>query len=94
MPGLTAGEEEIQEQQRSGENPVDIANIEDLANQTGDLWIRANEFHVDGSPTQVAAHGEVGDGGDEIEQGAQIEEEALLARLGQGPGHNPQSGGA
>jgi len=90
-PRHSAREEKVQEQQRSGEKPVDISNVEDLADYPSDLGIGTTELDGNCSPTKVAAQGEVGNGSDEVDQGAKIEEDALLARFGERPGNTAQS---
>ena len=84
-PRQAAREEQIHEEQGRGEKPVDIPNIEDLANKTANLWTRASKFDRDGRPAEIATQGEVGNGGEEVDQSAQIEEDALLAMFGERP---------
>lgn len=63
-PGHSRGEEQVHEEERSGDDPIDVSNVVDFTVDTGDLGVTSQELDVDGCPAQVGGHGEVGNGGD------------------------------
>jgi len=85
-PRHTSGQEEIKEKKWSGDEPVDVANVEDLTVQasndtTTDI---ANELNADWGPAKVRTHGEIGDGGDHGNTSSNVVEKTVLAWLGPG----------
>jgi len=77
----TAGQEEIQEQQRSGDKPVDVADIEDLAHVTRDLRIAAKELNMDSGPAKIGSHAEVSNSSNHGDGGSDVVEDASVAGL-------------
>lgn len=82
-----AGEEQVSEQQRCCDEPIDVADVEDLAHEARDLRVGASEFDLDGGPAEVGAHTEVGDRCDEGDGSSQVVEEALRAVLARSQAH-------
>ena len=82
-PGHAGGQEQVEEQQRSGDEPVNVADIEDVAVGATDDRVVAGKFNGDGSPSEVGAHGEVGDRGNHGDAGGDVVEDTVLAGLGE-----------
>jgi len=81
-PGHAGGEKQVGEQEGSGDDPVDVANIEDLAVKTSNLGVAADELNSNASPAKVRSHREVSDGGNHGNGCSDVVEDTLLARLG------------
>jgi len=76
-PWHACSEEEIQKKQRSGNEPIDVANVEDLAEGTSNLGVATKELDFNGGEAKVGAHREVGDTGDEDYTSGDVVEDAL-----------------
>jgi len=81
-PWHAGGEEQVEKQERSGDEPVDVTDVEDLAVDASNDTA-ANEFDIDWSPSEVGAHGEIGDGSDHGDTSGDVVEDTVLTRLGQ-----------
>jgi hypothetical protein len=79
--GQTAGEEQVGQKKRCGDEPVDVADIEDLAHQAADLGVGADKFNLDGSPSQVGSHSEVCNACNHADGGGNVVEDTLTAVL-------------
>ena len=77
----TGGEQQIEEEQRRCDEPVDVTNVEDLSVQASNLGIRADELDSRGCPADVGCHAEVGDRGDHGDTGGNVVEDAVFAGL-------------
>lgn len=91
-PRKTRGKQQIKQQQRRSNEPVDVAHVEDLTLNPGDEVAGTLKFDVDRCPAEVGGHAEVGDGGDQRDSGSNIMEETLSARLASGHGEDGESG--
>lgn len=83
-PGHAGGEKQVGKQERSGNEPINVADVEDLAVSTTNLRVVANEFDGNASPAKVGSHGEVGDCCDHGDGCRNVVEDTLLAGLGGG----------
>lgn len=81
-PRHGGGQQEIHQEERSGDEPVDVADVEDLTVDTADNGVVAHELNIDRGPTKVGGHGEVGDSGDHGNGSGDVVEDTVLARLG------------
>ncbi|CAG9999272.1 unnamed protein product [Clonostachys byssicola] len=64
-PGDACRKEECREKERRGDEPVDVASIEDLSSTGSHHLASPDELDLNGNLSQVRAHGEVGDAADE-----------------------------
>lgn len=81
-PRHASGEEQVQEQERSGDEPVNVAHVEDLTVETANHRVAALPLNHDAGPAEVRSHGEVGDGSDHGDSGGDVVEDTVLARFG------------
>lgn len=77
----TTGEEKVEKQQRSGEDPVNVSHVEDLSHSPANPRVASFEFHLDGRPSQIGAHAEVGDSSNESDSCSNVVKEPLSLRL-------------
>lgn len=82
-PWHGGSQQKIHEKERGGDEPINVADIEDLTVPAGNDRLASNELDIDGSPAQVGSHGEVGNGGDHGDSCGDVVEDTVLARLGQ-----------
>lgn len=75
-----------------GNQPVNIANIEDLPVEAANFGIGTDELDGDGCLSQIGAHGEVGDGGHQGDGSGDVVKDALRTRLGEGEADKGQGG--
>ena len=80
------GEEQIEKQKRRGDEPVDVANVVDLAVNPSNLRVATDELDIDWRPAQMRSHCEVRDSGDHGDGGSDVVEDAMCAWLHQGEG--------
>jgi hypothetical protein len=80
-PWHSSGEHEVGQEQRGGDDPVDVANIVDRTVVSTNHWVVALELYFDGSETEVGAHGEVGNGGNEDDSSCEVVENAVATLL-------------
>jgi len=80
--GETSSEQQVEQQQRRRDEPINVTNIEDLTVQACDLGVAADELDGSWCPANVGGHAEVGDGGDHGDTGGDVVEDTVLARLG------------
>ena len=75
-PREAGGQEEVKEQQRRSDNPVDVADVEYLAGTGGaDVGVtRADKLGGNGRLTEVGSHREVCNGGNERDRGRDVVE--------------------
>lgn len=76
-PWQTRGEEELSEQKRCGDEPVNIARVEDLSQSAGNLWMVAHKFDRNRHETKVRSLREIIDCGDEQNGSGQVVEYAM-----------------
>lgn len=81
-PWHASSQEEIHQKKRSSDEPINVADVEDLAVDTTNNRIASLELDVDGSPAKVGGHGKVSDGGDQSDGSGDVVEDAVLTRLG------------
>jgi hypothetical protein len=62
-------------------------HVEDLAVETANLGVVADELDGNAGPAKVGSHGEVGDGGDHGDHGGDVVEDTVLTGLGEGKTH-------
>jgi hypothetical protein len=81
-PWHSRGKEEIQKKQGSRDEPINVAHVVDGTVPSANFWVaRAGELDSDRSETEVGAHGEVGDAGDENYGCGDVVEDAVAALL-------------
>jgi hypothetical protein len=85
--GHASDQEQLADDERHGDEPVNVSNIEDLAHIAVNPGRAAQELDFDSGPTQVGAHAEVGDGSDQAQRGIEVVEKALAAGLEEGMDH-------
>lgn len=68
----------------TGDIPINIAHIEDLAVGSMNTWVASLEFHCDRGETQIGSHGEVGDRSDHGDESRDIVEQTMGTRLREG----------
>ena len=76
-----AGQEEIQQQEGRGQEPVNVSDIEDLSHVAVHFGAGAFELNLDSGPSKVGAHTEVGDGRNQRDASSDIVEQAVRSRL-------------
>lgn len=88
-------EQQVGQQQRRRDEPVDVAHVEDLARarRRDGGGAGAQELGLDGHLAEVGAHGEVGDAGHGRDAGRDVVEEAVALRLGRGEAHEDEGRG-
>lgn len=80
-PWHASGEEQVHEKKRGGDEPIDVANIEDFAIHATDTISGADELDIDWRPAEIRGHGEVCDRGDHRDSGGDVVEETVGTRL-------------
>lgn len=91
-PGNSGRQQEGQDDQGSCNEPVDVANIENLSEETGDFRVATNKLNGDGGPSQVGGLGEIRDGRDESDAGDDIMEQSMTTGSGETHSVEDQSG--
>jgi hypothetical protein len=82
-PGKSGGQHQVEKKERGSDEPIDVADIEDLTVDTANLsHARTAELNIDGGPAEVGGHGEVGDSGDHGNGSSDVVEDTVLAGLG------------
>ena len=71
-----SGQEEVEQEKRGGDKPVEIAYVEDLAStSSGDVdTVGAGELDLNRDLTEASAHTEVGNGSNQGDGGSDIVE--------------------
>lgn len=65
--------------------PIDVADVEDLAEIARDLGvIRSYEFRLDAGLSQISSHGEISDCSDHGNRSRDVVKDTVRARLGEG----------
>ena len=72
--------------------PIDVADIKDFTNATGNLRIGTYKFRTNASLSQVGAHGEVGNTSDHGDSSSDVVEEPMRARLSEGKANERKGG--
>ena len=99
-PRESRSQKQVQQQERCRDDPIDVANVEDLTGETISSARGAEELDIDGCLAQVGSHGEVRYGGDEGDGGGDVVEDAVGAGFGEaetqedkgGDGHDGADG--
>lgn len=65
----------------AGHPPVNVSNVKDLTVLAMHKRVGSEPFHLNGSPTQVRAHAEIGNGGNHGDGGGDVVEDAVGARF-------------
>jgi hypothetical protein len=82
-PRHCGGQHQVEEKERGGDEPIDVADVEDLTVDTADLrHVRSAELNIDGGPAEVGSHREVGNSGDHGDGSGDVVEDTVLTRLG------------
>jgi hypothetical protein len=82
-PGKGGGQHQVEKKERGGDEPIDVADVEDLTVDTANLrHVGSLELDIDGGPAKVGGHGEVGNSGDHSNGSSHVVEDTVLARLG------------
>ena len=63
--------------------PINIANVEDLAERARHLGVASDELRLDTSLSQVGTHSEIGDSCDHSDRSGDVMEDAVGTRLGE-----------
>lgn len=66
--------------------PIDVSGVKDLSVDPADNGVTAKELDIDGRPSQIGAHCEIGDAGNHTQATGEVEEHSICARL-----HSAQS---
>jgi hypothetical protein len=82
-PWHTSGKKEIGEKKRSGNEPVDIADVVDRTVVSTNNRVVAVVLDSNGCETEVRAHGEVGDSGNEDNSGSDVVENTVATLFAQ-----------
>ena len=64
--------------------PINIADVEDLAEVPRDLWVGSDEFRLDTRLSQVGAHSEIGDSCDHSDRSGDVVEDTVGTGLSEG----------
>lgn len=80
-PWHTSSEQEIGEKKRCGDEPIDVADVVDGTVVSTYDWVVAVVLDSNGSETEVGAHGEVGNCGNEDNRGSDVVEDAVATLL-------------
>ena len=82
-PRHTSGQEQIREQKWRSDEPVDIADPEDLASTSGTYMAvtGTNELDLNRHLAEIASHGEVCNRSSEQDAGADVVKDAMSGRL-------------
>lgn len=80
-PWHASGEHEVGQEERSGDDPIDVTNIVDGTVVSTDHGVVALVLYFDGGETEVRTHGEVGNGGNEDDCGSEVVENAIATLL-------------
>lgn len=90
--GQARSQQQRRQQQGRGDEVVNVADVEDLAQVAGHFGITALELDLDGRPAQVGTLGEVGNGGDEESRGKDVVEQTVGAGLCERQAHDDEHG--
>lgn len=93
-PRHASSEEEVQEQQRSRNEPINVADIEDLTVLATDNRITAWVFDLDRCEPEVGSHGEVSNAGYEDDSRSDVVEHAIATLLAHGQANESKTGDA
>jgi len=92
-PGDGSSQHQVEEKQRGGDEPINVADIEDLTVHTANLrHVGSGELDIDRGPAEVGSHGEVGNSGDHGDGSSDVVEDAVLARLGHAQAQEDKGG--
>lgn len=78
-PWHTSSEQQVHEQQRRGDEPVNVSSIEDGAVSATNDWVIAVEFDLNRGEAEVRAHGEVGNSSNKDNTRRDVVEETVAA---------------
>ena len=81
-PWKARRKEQVHKQERRGDDPVDVADIENLTSGALDDWVATLELDVNRCPAKIGAHGEICDTSDHGDGGCDVVEDTLDTRLG------------
>jgi len=82
-PGKSGSQHQVKKKERSGDEPIDVADIEDFTVDTANLsHVGSAELNIDRGPAEVGSHREVGDSSDHGDRSSHIVENTVLAGLG------------
>jgi hypothetical protein len=82
-PGKGGGQHQVEEKQRGSDEPIDVADVEDLTVDTANLsHVGSAELNIDGGPAKVGSHGKVGNSGDHSDGSSHVVEDTVLTGLG------------
>jgi hypothetical protein len=91
-PRHASSEHEIEEEQRSRNEPINVADIEDGSVVSAHLRVVGSvELDSDGCETEVGSHGEVGDASDKHDRGGDVVEDAVTTLLAQAEANEADS---
>jgi hypothetical protein len=80
-PWHTGGKEEIGKKKRSGNEPIDVANVVDRTVVTTNDRVITVVLDSNGCETEVGTHGEIGNGGNEDNSSGDVVEDAVATLL-------------
>lgn len=93
--GKAGDEEDLEEKERSGDGPVDVASVPDGAGGAGAVDLSGavvGELDTDGGSAEVGGHGEVGDRSGGQNGSREVVESALAAGELERPDHGSEAG--
>jgi len=76
-PGHARGQQQIEQQERSCDEPVNVSSIEDGAVGSTNFGVASEELDSDGGESQVGTHGEVCNGGNKDYTSSQVVENTI-----------------
>lgn len=76
-PGHARGQQQIEQQERSCDEPIDVSSIEDGAVGSTNFRVTSEELDSDRGESQVGTHGEVCNGGDKDYTSSQVVENTI-----------------
>jgi len=82
-PGKSGGQHQVKKKERGGDEPIDVADVEDLTVDTANLsHVGSAELNIDRGPAEVGSHREVGNSSDHGDGSSDVVEDTVLAGLG------------
>jgi hypothetical protein len=93
-PWHTSSEQQVHEQQRRGDEPVNVSGIEDGAVSATNNWVIAVEFDTNRGEAEVRAHGEVSNGSNKDHTRRDVVEETVAALYAERHANEDEAGEA
>lgn len=91
-PWHSSGEQEIEKQERSGDEPINVSDVVDGSVSSSYNWVAALVLDANGSETKVGAHGEVRNSSDEDYSSSDVVEDAITTVLAHAESNEAEAG--